>query len=83
VDASTAIEAAGEPGLECGSSPLKDPYLAFCSGSGTIVAIGGGGDLCLGDIARQTFQFGFCACSKRSGTGSQVTTDAFDNHGIP
>jgi hypothetical protein len=63
----------------CGSSPVTDPYQAFCTGTGTIAGTGGvgSGDLCLGDLAEQTFRFGFCACGDLAGDGSIVSTDAF------
>ncbi len=57
-----------------------DPYQAFCSGSGSVISVGSAsGNVCLGDLAQDTFQFGFCACSNLEGSGSQVTTDAFNS----
>ena len=65
----------------CGNSPLQDPYQAFCVGTGTVVGDGGvgAGNLCLGNVAQQTFQFGFCACSDVTADGSQVHVDSFDS----
>lgn len=58
-------------------NPLEVPLSEFCSGSGAVVIVGGG-DLCAGDVAEETFRFGLCTCQSAE-VGSQLTMDAFDS----
>jgi hypothetical protein len=65
-------------------NPLDDSYDAFCAGAGTVVSVGNGvTDLCLGQVAAQTFQFGLCACTELIADGSQVLVDSFDSRDGP
>jgi hypothetical protein len=65
----------------CGNSPVQDPYQAFCLGTGSVVGGGGvgAGNICTGQLAQNTFQFGFCSCADLNATGSNVTVDSFDS----
>lgn len=58
-------------------NPLEVPLSEFCSGSGAVVIVGGG-DLCSGDVAEETFRFGLCTCQSAE-VGAQLTMDAFDS----
>lgn len=57
--------------------PLMQPRSEFCSGSGSVVVVGGGGE-CAGQIAQDTFRFAVCACETIT-VGSQLSLDAFDS----
>lgn len=58
-------------------NPLEVPLSEFCSGRGSVVIVGGG-DICAGEIAQDTFQFGLCACETIR-VGSNLSLDAFDS----
>jgi hypothetical protein len=73
-DGATGDGATGDGG---DGGPLDDPLSAFCTGMGTVVVVGGGGE-CAGEIAQETFQFGLCACDTIT-VQSQLTVDAFDS----
>lgn len=58
-------------------NPLEVPLSEFCAGSGAVVIVGGG-DICAGQVAEDTFQFGLCACETIQ-VGSNLSLDAFDS----
>lgn len=60
-----------------GGDPLTQTRSEFCSGSGSVVIVGGGGE-CAGEIAEDTFRFALCTCEGTS-VGSQLSLDAFDS----
>lgn len=67
----------GDAGIGDGGGDLEDPLSEFCTGEGTVVVVGGGGE-CAGEIAEETFQFGLCTCDTMT-IQSQLTIDAFDS----
>lgn len=67
----------GDGGPSDGGGDLEDPLSEFCTGEGTVVVVGGGGE-CAGEIAEETFQFGLCTCETMT-IQSQLTIDAFDS----
>ncbi len=68
----------GDGGGRDGGDPLMQTRSEFCSGSGSVVVVGGGGEIA-GEIAQDTFRFGLCACETIT-VGSQLSIDAFDSN---
>lgn len=73
----------GDGGLSSTSdgSPLGEPLSTFCQGSGAPVIVGGG-DLCSGELAENTFRFAVCACETID-VQSNLTIDGFDSRRGP
>lgn len=71
----------GGDGGPTDGNPLEVPLSEFCAGSGAVVLVGGG-DLCAGDVAEETFRFGLCTCQSAQ-VGAQLTMDAFDSANGP
>lgn len=76
-DAGDPIDGGPNADAGDGGNPLEDPLSDFCSGSGTVVVVGSGGE-CAGEIAEETFQFALCVCDQLQ-IGSRLSVDAFDS----
>jgi hypothetical protein len=67
----------GLDGQVTDGSPLSQPLAEFCAGSGAVIDVGGG-SVCTGNIAQDTFRFALCTCETAM-TQSQLLLDAFDS----